>query len=83
MVVVVVVHVHRMVILEVLAEEAVVMNRLGLVVLVQLIKVLLEEAQIVELVFQGKEMVVVEVVVLVVLVLIQLIKKQVVLVVLV
>ena len=64
MVAVVVVHVHRMVLLEVLVEAVVVIHRLGLVVLEQLIKVLLEEAQNVEVVFQGKETVVLEVVVL-------------------
>ena len=83
LVAVAVVHVDRMEILEVLAEEAVVRHRNSLVVLVQLIKVMLEDQHKVEVVLEAKETVVLELVVLVVLVLIHLIKKQVVLVVLV
>ena len=63
-VVVAVAHVHRMVLLEVLAVLVVVIHRLNLVVLEPLDKDMLEEAQNVEVVFQGKETVVVEVVVL-------------------
>ena len=64
MVVVAVAHVHRMVLLEVLAEAVVVIHRLHLVVLEHLVKVMLEEAQYVNLVFQDKDKVVLEVVVL-------------------
>ena len=57
-------HVHRMVLLEVLAVLVVVIHRLNLVVLEPLDKDMLEEAQYVQVVFQDKDTVVVEVVVL-------------------
>ena len=60
-------HVHRMVFLEVLVVLLVVVHLVKVVLLEQLIKVLLEETHYVEVVFQGKEMVVVELVVLVLL----------------